>query len=130
MPAGQYALALEQGATFRRTFTWGTAGTPDIDGNPTMGTPYDLTGCTARMQIRQAFGKPVLLSATTENGAIILHGVDGVIELDLSDTLTDAVDLRTNGRYDLEVIFPSGDVVRVLEGPVAVDLNITRDTTA
>jgi hypothetical protein len=126
MSAGSFTLALEQGATYRRTFTWGTAGTPDVDGNPTLGTPHDLTGCTARMQIRQAYGKPVLLEATTENDGIVLGGVDGTIELALSDTMTDAVALRSPGRYDLEVMYPSGDVVRVLEGPVTVDLNITR----
>lgn len=43
MAAEKLKLLIEQGATFRKTLTW-KAGTPPV--------PVNLTGCTARMQMR------------------------------------------------------------------------------
>ena len=43
MPAGELDLYIEQGATYRKTLTWKT-------GSPA--TPVDLTGYTARLQVR------------------------------------------------------------------------------
>ena len=69
MAAGKLKLAIEQGATFRKLLTY-KAGTPAVAVN--------LTGCTARMQIRSAITSPtVLVNLTTENGGIVLGGTAG-----------------------------------------------------
>lgn len=118
MSAGKLKLLIEQGATFRKLLTW-KAGTPAV--------PVDLTGCTARMQIRGVIDDAApLVSLTTENGGITLGDDAGTIELYISDT--DTADMAwTTGVYDLEVILANGDVRRLLFGPVAVTQEVTRD---
>lgn len=90
-------------------------------------TPVDLTGFTARMDIRanQQSTTP-LLQLTTANGRIILNVGDSTITL-----LIDAPDTEglswTQGVYDLELI--SGDVTpvvtRLLSGTITVSRNVT-----
>lgn len=129
---------IEQGATFDFDFTWADTVT-GVDANGTTTStmaPKDLTGCTARMQVRCGYGKPVMLEATTENGRITLGGTAGTVRIDLDATVTDAAPIRTlpsgkkvlarRGRYDLEIAWPDGRVDRVLEGRIAFRANITR----
>ena len=143
MAAATYALRIEQGATWRLKFTWCRAGAVNPDGTIAAGDPIDLTGCTARMQIRKSLRQPVLafittpvtaiatdavtgVETTTETpNGITLGGVDGTIVLELSADKTALLNI-TAGVYDLEIVFPSGDVYRVLEGTVTVDPNVTR----
>lgn len=71
-------FTIYQGATFRKRLTW--------KGPLPAQTPIDLTGCTARMQVRPEVESPtVLLELTTANGGITLGGVAGTIELFVSD---------------------------------------------
>lgn len=110
-----------QGATFSWSFTWKTA--PDEDSAK---TPVNLTGCTARMQIRSKVESPeVLLSLTTENGGIALGGTAGTIEL-LIDADDTAAITWTSGVYDLEIVFPGGQVRRLMYGSVVVSPEVTR----
>ena len=110
MAAGKLKLAIEQGATFRKLLTY--------KGRYARRRGERLTGCTARAQIRSAITSPtVLVNLTTENGGIVLGGVAGTIELIITDTATAAI-TWTTGVYDLEIVFPSGDVRRlVYPGP-------------
>lgn len=116
MTAAPLDLAILQGATFRRQFEW-----RESDGV----TPIDLTGATARMQVRRKLRTPdFMLEATTENGLLALGGTTGTIDLHFSAEDTDK--LVGNGVYDLEIEFVGGPVVRILEGDVTVSLNVTR----
>jgi hypothetical protein len=117
MAAAKLKLTIEQGATFRKTLTW-KAGTPAV--------PVDLTGCTARMQIRSEItSATILVTLTTENGGIILGGAAGTIELFIDPVATAAI-TWTAGVYDLEVVFSLTDVRRLLYGVVAVSPEVTR----
>lgn len=118
MAAEKLKLLIEQGATFRKSLTWKT-GTP--------AAPVDLTGCTARMQIRADLESTTpLITLTTENSGITLGDEAGTIELYISDT--DTADMTwTQGVYDLEVILANGDVRRLLYGTVVVTPEVTRD---
>lgn len=110
-------FTIYQGATFRKRLTW-TA--PD-------GTPIDLSGCTARMQVRAEVESPaVLLSLTTENGGLTLGGAAGTVELYVSDEDTGAITWES-GAWDLEIVHPSGEVTRLAQGSVAVSPEVTRD---
>lgn len=126
MAAGVHNIALEQGSTFRLHLTWGTRGT-DAQGNPIIEVPYDLTGCTARMQIRNRAGGTLLLELNTENGGIDLGGTDGTIDVLITDEQTDSLEVR-RAKYDLEVYFPNGDTRRPVKGDVTVDQVVTRGT--
>lgn len=117
MSASKLNLAIDQGATFRKTITW-QAGDPSL--------PVDLSGCTARMQIRPSVSSAdVLLSLTTENDGISLGGSAGTVEIVVEDTQTSGVAWR-EGVYDLEVVLANGDVRRLLEGKVKLSPEVTR----
>lgn len=110
-------LEIYQGSTFRKTFIWKT-------GDPT--APVDLTGYTARMQIRERItdDSPVI-ELTTENSRIILTPAEGKIELHLTDADTSTITIK-KGVYDLELVSPGGDVRRLVEGTVKVFPEVTR----
>lgn len=110
-------FTIYQGATFRKRLTW-KAGTPAV--------PVDLTGCTARMQVRsEVESETPLLSLTTENDRITLGGAAGTIDLYVSDE--DTADITwADGVYDLEIEHPSGEVTRLAEGSVSVSPEVTR----
>lgn len=115
--AGKQNLKIEQGATFRQMFTW-KAGKPAV--------PVDLTGCTARMQIRADVTAAVpYVSLTTENNGITLGGAAGTILILISATDT-ALMSWTSGVYDLEIQFGDGTVRRLVEGRVQVSPEVTR----
>lgn len=139
MTAAVRNLYIEQGATFSLGFTWHREGPVNSEGEPTPGDPYDLTGCTARMQVRKKQGDVPLVTATSLEegdgaGRIHLGGVTGRIEVTLTDEDTDLLTSRA-ALYDLEVEWPlelSGPnairprVDRLLQGAVTVDPNITQ----
>lgn len=126
--ATTYDLHLDQGSTRRFYFICKTQTGVDIDNDPIY-APVDLTGCTARMQIRIAHGKPVIVevnSTPTTDGALTVGTTDGRVDVWIADEGTDKVNIKKS-RYDIEVTFPSGDVFRILEGVVTSSLSITTD---
>lgn len=125
MTAARYDVTIDQGATFFAGFVWSLPGVVGESG-VSVGDPVDLSGCSARMQIRAGYGKPVLVEVTTETaGEIELGGVNGSIHVTIPAGKTDLLVVR-RAKYDLEVV-RGGQVVRVLAGSVAVNMNITRD---
>ncbi len=110
-------LQIYQGATFRKRLRWL---------NPDQ-TPIDLTGCTARMQVREEVeSTAVLLELTTENGSIVLGGTVGTVEL-LVDADTTAAITWDGGAWDLEIVHPGGEVTRLAQGSLCVSPEVTRD---
>lgn len=89
--------------------------------------PVDLTGFTARMQIRPSLSsETVIHSLTTENGGITLGDATGTVELLIPATATDDFDF-TAAVYDLEIIDGSGVVTRLLSGNIALSKEVTRE---
>lgn len=86
--------------------------------------PYDLTGYTARMYIREDIeSADIILSLTTENGGITLGGTAGSITLLATATQTAALEILT-GVYDLELVNGS-TVTRLLSGIITVSEEVT-----
>lgn len=87
--------------------------------------PVDLTGYTARMQIRAKLGSTDFLEElTTENGKIVIDNITKTITLTLSATSTAAYTFKT-GVYSLELI--KGTVVTpFIYGNVTVESEVTR----
>ena len=108
-------LTIEQGATF-------TDESLLVDAD---GEVIDLTGYTARMDIKAdiADTDPVI-SLTTDNGRIIITPSAGSVLLYLDPAETAAISIE-RGVYDLEVVSAGGDVTRLMQGAVVVDLNVT-----
>lgn len=118
MAAAKLPLAINQGATFAKRLTWLAGSTP---------VAVDLTGCTARMQIREAVdSETAACSLTTANGGITLGGVAGTIDILIAATATADFAFAT-GVYDLEIIMSDGITVhRLVGGAVTVSPEVTR----
>ena len=94
MTAAAYDFVIEQGATLDKTFVW----------KDSTGTVINLTGYTARMQIRQSVSSTAfLLELTTLNNRIIITAGEGKIRLLVAAADTGAITWQ-RGKYDLELI--------------------------
>lgn len=128
MPAVQKTLYIEQGAIYRLPFAWHQEG-PVVDGEVTVGDPYDLTGWKGRMQIRKSLKAAPVLDLSTEgvNPRITIDGVNGKVNVRIPAGDTD---LLTGTAYIFDLEVEAGDdpdeVHRLLEGPVVVKPNVTR----
>lgn len=116
--AGTYNILADQGATLRRVITWKS---PSL-------VPINLTGWTARMQVRTAVdATDVVLELTTENGRIVLGGVAGTVTLYVSATDMETI-LPATYKYDLELVVTAATpvVTRLVEGTLKVKAEVTR----
>jgi hypothetical protein len=114
---GVLDLKMWQGATWNYELIW-------EDGNPS--APVDLTGYTAKMQVRatKADTKVILELTSLLGGGITLGGALGTIDLDLNAGYTRWVPA---GRfvYDLEMT-NGATVTRLIEGAFVVSGEVTR----
>jgi hypothetical protein len=125
MSAGIYNIVSDQGATFAQTLTWKDAN----------GTAINLTGYTARMQVREKYSSVhAVLSLTTENGRIALGGSAGTIALAVSAADMAALSIpdapgsppAKSLVYDLELVAAGGQVTKLLMGTFTVRREVTR----
>lgn len=116
MAAAQYDFEIEQGTTVIKPFIW----------KDSTGAPVNLTGFTARMQVRATIGAvEPLVSATTENSKLQIIPEEGKVILVLSAEETAAFQWK-RGRYDLELVQDNGTVFRLLKGVISISLEVTR----
>jgi|LakMenEpi03Aug12_release.lakeMendotaPanAssembly.Ray.scaffolds.fasta_scaffold142596_3 hypothetical protein len=117
-----YKLVIDQGATFRQTFIY-KAGTTASNA-----TPVNLTGWTARSMMRPSYSSNTVWATwNTENGGITLQAEGALGRIDMFSTaiLTQNIPAGS-GVWDLELVSPSGEVLRILEGPSEVTPEVTR----
>ena len=126
MAAGRYSFVIEQGATTNFQINW----------NDESGSPVDLSGYHARMQIRpQVEAATALLSLTSslnsDGTGINLSGSNGTqplasgsIGIYISAVSSSALDFG-EAFYDLEMV-NGNEVTRLLEGKVKLSKNVTR----
>lgn len=115
MIAGIYNITCEQGSTFSRTFT---IQNPD-------GTVYDLSGYSARLQIRRDFdSSTIMYTASTTNGRITMSVMFGEIVVDIP--AADTASITRDGVYDLEIFNAEGIVYKVVKGRFTLDKEVTR----
>jgi len=88
-------------------------------------TPSDLTGYTARMMVKETRADTTpLFELTTENGGLTIDATAGVVTIEVSATITAAIEWRL-AIYDLELVL--GDSVeRILEGTIECTPEVTR----
>lgn len=117
MAAGKVNLpSIEKGATYRHTLYW----------KDKSGVAIDLTGCSAKMQVRESVDSSVvLLELSSANGGITITPLTGKIDLYLSDENSTLL-VGLGGIYDLEIYWPNGDVTRLVEGKLAFKPEVTR----
>lgn len=119
MTAGRATLTARQGSTFEKTINV----TRD-------NAPVDLTGVTARLQVRAHFADEAysneqpLLTLTTENGGIVIDPLLGTIRLIISASVTDAIKWK-RGLFELKAT-GGGITVTLLEGEFRIKPAIVR----
>ena len=106
--------ACEQGATFRRKVTL-------LDSER---LPVDLTGYTARMQVRDPKKNTLIVELTTANGRISVEAATGVLLIEIGATVTEGLPIGIF-IYDLELVATADSVTRLLEGKFQVTRNAT-----
>lgn len=127
MSAGTLNLTIEQGSTWEYALKWceyDENNPPNYEGDP-----IDLTSYTARAQIRKRKSSDtVQIEMTTENGRIVLGGVEGTITLYLTAEDTAGLNFNT-GKWDLELVYLDGEtevVRRLVEGDVTLSKEVTK----
>lgn len=115
-----YPITIYQGSLWDRTFLFKN---PD-------GTPINLSGYSARMQIRTLpTSLATLIDAQSTgiapNPRIVLGGGAGTAQVILPPATTMLLS-QPSAFYDLELTPPSGDTEKWLRGPVTIVLEVTR----
>jgi hypothetical protein len=111
---GTYNIKCPQGATFDRTFTISVGG-----------TPMNLTGYTAAMQVRETYDSTTPIVSLTNGSGITLGGTAGTITVVVTSTQSAAIPSGSFA-YDLELQAGDGQVTRLLQGSFNVVGNVTR----
>lgn len=121
MLAGNYNIVCEQGTSFSRKFELQY---PDpVD--PTIYLTWDLSGYTARMQVRRTMeSSTAMITLTTENGGIVIDDEFGSVMVIMTATQTSSI--TNSGVYDIELIDASGDVSRMVQGEFILSYEVTR----
>lgn len=111
--SAQYDLIIEQGESFSQVITWQTGSSL---------VPVNLTGMTAKMQIRDSADNALL--TLTETAGITLGGAAGTIVITLTEEQTTAL-LIPIARYDLFLYGSSDYKKKLLKGTVTVTFSET-----
>lgn len=112
-------LTVYKGSTFSRLIQWKT-------GDPAI--PVDLTGFTARMQIRKTVNSTDILDTlTSENNRLTIYApTEGRIRIDISAEQSAAYTF-TLAAYDLEIVSNDNqNVQRLLQGSFSAIPEVTR----
>jgi hypothetical protein len=114
---GVLDLNCYQGANFDYTLTWQSGG-----------TAVNLTGYSARMQVRDSYDAGTAIVSLTNDTGITLGGTAGTIAIALTATQTAALDGTPNTQaiYDLELVSGAGYVTRLVEGRFYIYPEVTR----
>lgn len=86
--------------------------------------PVDITGYTAKMQMRSYPDSPTAVLTLTTADGITLDGPTGTITLHATATQTGAIN---QGPYDYDIeIYQGSSVTRVVQGQIEVSAQVTR----
>jgi hypothetical protein len=110
-----FDLTINQGETFNLTVTW----------TDSAGSPINLTGYTARLQVRETYSSTATVVSLTSGAGITLGGAAGTIAIVIAASTTAALTAPFSGVYDLELV-NSSVVTRLLQGVAVVTPEVSR----
>lgn len=113
-------IHIQQGATFDYAFSV----LDEVAGEL---VPKDLTGWSARMQVRESFSSPTAVLSLETGSGISIETANGRVVLTASPQQTAAIPAPKAYLYDIEGVRASdGRVERWLEGVARVSAEVTR----
>lgn len=115
MSATTFNLEIEQGIPYEMVF---------VVKNPD-NSLKDLTGFSARMQLRVSYSSEVSLEATTSNSKIIINTVNSTCKISLSESDTQSL-TYSSYVYDLELVDSSNKPLRLVMGKVTISPEVTK----
>lgn len=126
-----YGISCDQGSTFLFTLTWTQPLTTDqITAGDTYGTPVNMTGYGARMQVRSAPGATDLeIDASTTNGMIVIGNddpTDGTVNINIPALFMQEM-AAGSYKYDIDVWSSAATpiVTRLVQGSFKVSAEVT-----
>lgn len=114
METGNYNITTRQGSTFNLNFT--------ID---TDGTPWNLTGYSAAMQVRKATTSSTAILSLASGSGITLGGTAGTVAVTASASTMASLPAGS-WVYDLELTSGNGTVYAILSGKFIVKAEVTK----
>jgi len=114
--AGQKNFEVDQNATFSFDVTY------TLDDEV---TPIDLTGASAKMQVRDTKGgNKLAVTLTSPAGGIIVDGPNGKLTIKMTPTQTNKL-FYPKSSYDIMVIDTNGNKIKLLEGFMTLNRSVT-----
>lgn len=88
-------------------------------------TPIDLTGASAKMQVRDTKGGSKLaFSLTSPSGGITIDGPNGTLDIKITPTQTNKM-FYPKSAYDIMVVDTNGNKIKLLEGFMTLNRSVT-----
>jgi hypothetical protein len=113
--AGQKNFEVDQNATFVFVIEY-----KDNDGNA-----IDLTGASAKMQVRDTKGGAKLaVTLSSLEGSILIDGPEGKLTVKMTPTQTNKL-FYPKSSYDIMVIDSNGNKIKLLEGFMTLSRSVT-----
>jgi hypothetical protein len=114
--AGQKNFEVDQNATFSFQVQY-------TEDDKT--TAIDLTGATAKMQVRDTKGGTKLaVTLTSPSGGITIDGPNGTLNIKMTPTQTNKL-FYPKSSYDVMVIDSNGNKIKLLEGFLTLNRSVT-----
>jgi hypothetical protein len=113
--AGQKNFEVDQNATFSFILEY-----KDDNGNA-----IDLTGASAKMQVRDTTGGAKLaVTLTSPSGGIVIDQLNGKLTIKMTPTQTNKL-FYPKSSYDLMVVDSNGNKIKLLEGFMTLNRSVT-----
>jgi hypothetical protein len=88
-------------------------------------TPINLTGATAKMQVRNTQGGDKLaFTLTSPSGGITINGSTGTLTIKMTPTQTNKL-FYPKSAYDIMVVDSNGNKIKLLEGFMTLSRSVT-----
>jgi hypothetical protein len=88
-------------------------------------TPIDLTGASAKLQVRDTKGGSKLaFTLTSPNGGITIDGPTGTLSIVMTPTQTNKL-FYPKSSYDVMVVDNNGDKTKLVEGFITLSRSVT-----
>lgn len=88
-------------------------------------TPINLTGATAKMQVRDtAGGTKLAFTLTSPSGGIVIDGSTGTLDFTVTPTQTNKL-FYPKSAYDVMIIDSNGNKTKLLEGFITLSRSVT-----